>query len=127
MDEGDRIAIIKELARVTKKNGLVSIRVVNTKNFLYNFLFLAALKDTIPSYHRYSLNQLAYEMQQAGLEIVCCDGEGINDPEDWVRNKWLMNALKAASIMINCLPRPLRGILCPSIFCIGRVKQGDNQ
>jgi ubiquinone/menaquinone biosynthesis C-methylase UbiE len=123
LDSRDRINIIKELARVTKKGGYVSVRVVNTNNFLYNFLYLAALKDTIPSYHRYSLKQLNAEMREAGLTVIHCDGEGINDPEDWVRNKWLVRLLMVASAVINNLPKPLRKVLCPSIFCIAKVKE----
>ena len=118
----ERVAVIRRMADMTNIGGLVSVRVVNNKNPMYNFLYLAALKDTIPAYHRYDLKELEGEMKAAGLRIVCSDGETVNDPGDWVKSKWLADVLMFFSILINKLPQPLRKSLCPSIFCIGVVE-----
>ncbi len=124
-DRCERIGMLSEMARVTKAGGLVSVRVVNTRNALYNFLFLASLKKTIPFCHRYDLKGLRREMEDAGLDVVYCDGEVINDPGVWTRRGWLIGLLKAAGFVINRLPKRFREVLCPSIFCIGVVKRSQ--
>lgn len=118
-----RVGIIKEMARVTKPGGMVSIRVVNNKNSLYNFLYLKTLKIDIPPHHRYNLKELKEEMADAGLELIHWDGTGINDPGDWVRNKPLAFIINIINSILWISPKFIREIFCPSIFCTGRVQK----
>jgi len=123
LDQRERINVIKEMVRVTKDGGLVSIRVVNNKNSLYNYLYLKSLKTHLPEHHRYDLKGLIRDMRDAGLEIHEYDGELVNDPGNWVRNVWLTKSLTYAGIIINRMPRMLRRHLCSSIFCTGIVRK----
>jgi SAM-dependent methyltransferase len=123
LDYDSRVKIIKEMIRITRNGGLVSIRVVNNRNFLYNLLYLMALKPDIPMHHRYNIKGLSNEMRDAGLEVVYCDGEMVNDPGNWARNRALSGFLVFISNAINRLPKFLRQRLCPSIFCTGVVKK----
>lgn len=122
LDRTERVRILKELSRVTKPGGLVSIRVVNNRNFVYDYLFRAALKSNIPPYHRYDLPELRDEMRAAGLEPENWDGERINDPHAWVKNMWLLKLLMVADFGISLLPKRMRERWCPSVFCTARVR-----
>lgn len=122
LDYKERVKIIEEMVRIAKKGGLVSIRVINTKNFLYNFILKIVLRIPEPPHFRYNLSELKKDMTDAGLEIIDCDGETINDPKYWIRNKFLVILLAILSNIINHLPKILRKIFCPSIFCNGIIK-----
>ncbi len=122
LERDDRVRIIREMKRLTRPGGLVSIRVINNKNWLYKLITNLVSRET-PPYHKYNLNELKSEMKQAGLEIIETDGEMMNDPAHWIKNKYLLFILNIISLLINHLPKFLRQIFCPSIFCNGMVKK----
>jgi 2-polyprenyl-3-methyl-5-hydroxy-6-metoxy-1,4-benzoquinol methylase len=125
LEKSGRVKVIAEMARVTRPGGLVSIRVINGKNWLNNLIIKLVSRSAPPQY-RYSLRELKSEMKQAGLKIINADGDTVNDPANWVKSRWMLSFLYTASFFINHLPKFLREMLCPSIFCSGVVLEQRN-
>jgi SAM-dependent methyltransferase len=120
LDRNDRVRIIKEMARVTRPGGLVSVRVINNKNRLYQTVIALVARTALPHY-AYSLSELEGEMREAGLEITAADGDTMNDPAHWMKNRGWAGIFFGVSVILSRLPRPLRRVLCPSIYCNGMV------
>ncbi|MDD5421801.1 MAG: class I SAM-dependent methyltransferase [Candidatus Omnitrophota bacterium] len=123
LDRGERIKVIKEMARITRDGGVVSIRVINNKNPLYNLIYKKALREDVPAHHRYDMRELKAEMEDAGLDPVLWDGETINDPDEYSANKLLIKTLRIAALAINTAPKFVREAFCPSIFCTAIVRR----
>lgn len=118
----DRLHIMAEMARVTKRGGHVIIFVPNGAHPLYRWWILAGHPGytNAPPMVRYSVAMLAEEMAAVGLTVL--DSDGI-DP--WLSLSWWPSygPLRLASRLLNKLvplPKGWRVRLGVNLVAIGR-------
>ncbi len=109
LDRGERVQVIEEMVRVTKKGGYVVIFVPNGRHPLYSMwmrlrcpYFLDAPPMTL-----YDAQKLREEMEEAGLEVL--ETDGINAWNSLGHYPRLM-PVTAAGRVLNRLPILPRGV-----------------
>ena len=124
----ERINVIKEMARVTKKGGYVAIIVPNGRHPLHKFW----IKTGYPGYKAppmtlYDTKSLKNDIEKTGLKCVFTDGfYPWSSLSQWPTNK-LLRLISGALNKFVPLPKSLREKFGVHLICIGKkVKSNVN-
>ena len=115
----ERINIIKEMLRVTKKKGKILIVVPNGKHPFYK-IWEALIHASIPAETRYDPKRLKEELTKAGCNNITIEPIGVNEDFDqYLKHKILKPLVLIANKFVYFLPMRLRMVFTVHFFCVG--------
>jgi len=121
LDDGERLAVLREMVRVTKDGGTVLVIVPNTAHVLRGWWRLTRYPGyRCPPMTRYTARKLRAELAAAGCRDVQSDGfEPCNAFSQWP-NRWPLR--KLTGVLNRLLPQPkwLRERLGVNLVAWGR-------